>query len=430
MTYWGPSWEALERTDPEIAHAILAELERLRTSLQLIASENLTSPAVLAALGSPLTAKYAEGYPGKRYYGGCEYVDVAEELARERAKQLFQAEHANVQPHAGAQANMAAYAAFMQPGDTLMGMSLPHGGHLTHGSPVNFTGRWFNVVSYEVRRDDELIDFDHVRDVARKHHPKVIVAGATAYPRIIDFAQFRDICDEVGAILLVDAAHFAGLIAGGAHPNPFPLADVVTCTTHKTLRGPRGGMVLCRAEHAAAIDKAVFPMIQGGPLMHVIAAKAVAFREALEPSFRDYAQRIVRNARALGEALVAEGFRLVSGGTDTHLLLVDVGEKGRTGRDAEARLGEAGVVVNKNAIPFDPRPPAVASGIRLGTPTVSTLGMDEGEMKEIGSIIGRALSAPDDDAGAIAESLERVHALCARFPAFPPPPGEARGAAG
>jgi glycine hydroxymethyltransferase len=419
VTNWGPSWEALERTDPEIARAILAELERLRTNLQLIASENLTSPAVLAALGSPLTAKYAEGYPGKRYYGGCEYVDVAEELARDRAKQLFNAEHANVQPHAGAQANMAVYAAFMKPGDTMMGMNLAHGGHLTHGSPVNFTGKWFNVVAYEVRKDDELIDFDQMYDVARKHKPKVVIAGASAYPRIIDFAPFREICDEVGAIFMVDAAHFAGLIVGGVHPNPFPLADVVTCTTHKTLRGPRGGMILCRAEHAQAIDKAVFPMIQGGPLMHVIAAKAVAFKEALEPAFRDYAERIVRNARALGEALSEQRLRLVSGGTDTHLLLVDVADKGLTGRDAEARLGAAGVVVNKNAIPFDPRPPAVASGIRLGTPTVSTLGMDSSEMKEIGSIIGSILSAGEDDSAALSEARERVRALCARFPAFP-----------
>jgi glycine hydroxymethyltransferase len=421
VTNWGPSWEALERTDPEIARAILDELERLRTNLQLIASENLTSPAVLAALGSPLTAKYAEGYPGKRYYGGCEYVDVAEELARARAKQLFNAEHANVQPHAGAQANMAVYAAFMKPGDTMMGMNLAHGGHLTHGSPVNFTGKWFNVVAYEVRKEDELIDFDQVSDVARKHKPKVVIAGASAYPRIIDFAPFREICDEVGAIFMVDAAHFAGLIAGGVHPNPFPLADVVTCTTHKTLRGPRGGMILCRAEHAQAIDKAVFPMIQGGPLMHVVAAKAVAFKEALEPAFRDYAERIVRNARALGEALSEQRLRLVSGGTDTHLLLVDVAAKGLTGRDAEERLGQAGVVVNKNAIPFDPRPPAVASGIRLGTPTVSTLGMDSSEMKEIGSIIGSMLSAGEDDSAALGEARERVRALCARFPAFPDP---------
>jgi len=387
----------------------------------LIASENLTSPAVLAAMGSPLTAKYAEGYPGRRYYGGTEVVDRAENLARDRAKKLFNAEHANVQPHAGAQANLAAYAAFMKPGDTFLGMSLAHGGHLTHGSPVNVTGKWFNVVSYEVRREDELIDLDQVRDLAKEHHPKVIVAGATAYPRIIDFAPFREIADEVGAIFLVDAAHFIGLIAGGVHPNPFPYADVVTATTHKALRGPRGGMILCKAEHAKAIDRAVFPMMQGGPLMHVIAAKAVCFLEALQPAFHEYAQRIVRNARALGEALTGEGFRLVSGGTDTHLLLVDLGQEGVTGDEAEKRLEAAGIVCNKNAIPFDPRPPAIASGIRLGTPLVSTLGMDAGEMKEIGAIIGSVLHAEEGDAGAAAEARSRVAALCERFPAFPEP---------
>ncbi len=426
MTYWGPSWEELEKTDPEIAQTILDELQRLRSTINLIASENLTSPAVLAALGSPLTAKYAEGYPGKRYYGGCEFVDVAENLAVERAKQLFNAEHANVQPHAGAQANLAAYAAFMKPGDTFLGMSLAHGGHLTHGSPVNVTGKWFNVVGYEVRKDDELIDMDQVRDLAKQHNPKIIVAGATAYPRIIDFAPFREIADEVGAIFLVDAAHFIGLIAGGAYPNPFPHADVVTATTHKALRGPRGGMILCKAEHAKAIDKAVFPMMQGGPLMHVIAAKAVSFKEALQPSFKEYAQRIVRNAKALGEALTAEGFRLVSGGTDSHLLLVDLrgekrGEEGVTGDDAEKRLEAAGIVTNKNAIPYDPRPPSVGSGIRVGTPLVSTLGMDVGEMKEIATIIGSVLHAPEDDASARTEAIARVRELCARFPAFPEP---------
>jgi len=421
VTYWGPSWEELERTDPEIAQVIMDELARLRSNIQLIASENLTSPAVLAAMGSPLTAKYAEGYPGRRYYGGTEVVDRAENLARDRAKKLFNAEHANVQPHAGAQANLAAYAAFMKPGDTFLGMSLAHGGHLTHGSPVNVTGKWFNVVSYEVRREDELIDLDQVRDLAKEHHPKVIVAGATAYPRIIDFAPFREIADEVGAIFLVDAAHFIGLIAGSVHPNPFPYADVVTATTHKALRGPRGGMILCKEEHAKAIDRAVFPMMQGGPLMHVIAAKAVCFLEALQPAFHEYAQRIVRNARALGEALTGEGFRLVSGGTDTHLLLVDLGQEGVTGDEAEKRLESAGIVCNKNAIPFDPRPPAVASGIRLGTPLVSTLGMDTGEMKEIGAIIGSVLHAGEGDDAAVAEARSRVAALCERFPAFPEP---------
>ncbi len=422
MTYWGPSWGQLEETDPQIARAIMDEIHRLRTNLQLIASENLTSPAVLAALGSPLTAKYAEGYPGKRYYGGCEYVDVAEELARERAERLFDADHANVQPHAGAQANLAAYAAFMKPGDTFLGMSLAHGGHLTHGSPVNVTGKWFNVVGYEVRKHDELIDLDQVRDLAKQHRPKVIVAGATAYPRIIDFKPFREIADEVGAIFLVDAAHFIGLVAGGVHPNPFPHADVVTATTHKALRGPRGGLILCREEHAKAIDRAVFPMMQGGPLMHVVAAKAVCFQEALQPEFKEYAQRIVRNARALGEALAAEGFRLVSGGTDTHLLLVDLGAEGITGTDAEHRLEAAGIVCNKNAIPFDPRPPGVASGIRLGTPLVSTLGMDVEEMKEIGAIIGSVLHATDGDAGVMRSARGRVTTLCAKFPAFPEPP--------
>jgi glycine hydroxymethyltransferase len=421
VTYWGPSWEELERTDPEIAKTILDELGRLRSEINLIASENLTSPAVLTALGSPLTAKYAEGYPGRRYYGGCEFVDVAENLAIERAKTLFRAEHANVQPHAGAQANVAAYAAFMQPGDTFMGLSLAHGGHLTHGSPVNVTGKWFKVVSYQVRRDDELIDMDQVRDVAREHRPKIIVAGATAYPRIIDFAPFREIADEIGAIFLVDAAHFIGLIAGGVHPNPFPYADVVTATTHKALRGPRGGLILSKAEHAKAIDRAVFPMMQGGPLMHVIAAKAVAFREAQQPSFAEYAQRIVRNAKALGEALTGEGFRLVSGGTDTHLLLVDLGAEGVTGDEAEKRLEASWIVTNKNAIPFDPRPPAVASGIRLGTPLVSTLGMDVEEMKEIGAIIGSVLHAPENDTSAQTEAKSRVRALMERFPAFPEP---------
>ncbi|MCA1833511.1 MAG: serine hydroxymethyltransferase [Actinomycetota bacterium] len=421
MTYWGPSWEELERTDPEIAKTIMDEIGRLRSTVNLIASENLTSPAVLAALGSPLTAKYAEGYPGRRYYGGCEFVDVAENLAIERAKKLFSAEHANVQPHAGAQANLAAYAAFMRPGDTFLGMSLAHGGHLTHGSPVNVSGKWFNVVSYQVHKDDELIDMDQVRDLAKEHRPKVIVAGATAYPRIIDFKPFREIADEVGAIFMVDAAHFIGLIAGGVYPNPFPHADVVTATTHKALRGPRGGMILSKAEHAKAIDKAVFPMMQGGPLMHVIAAKAVSFQEALQPEFKDYALRIVRSAKALGEALAGEGFRLVSGGTDSHLLLVDLGAEGVTGDEAEKRLEASGIVCNKNAIPFDPRPPSIGSGIRLGTPLVSTLGMDVEEMKEIGAIIGSVLHAAEGDASAQAEARSRVQALTERFPAFPEP---------
>jgi glycine hydroxymethyltransferase len=421
VTYWGPSWEELERTDPQIAKAIMDELHRLRTNIQLIASENLTSPAVLAALGSPLTAKYAEGYPGRRYYGGTEFVDVAENLARDRACKLFDAEHANVQPHAGAQANLAAYAAFMQPGDTFLGMSLAHGGHLTHGSPVNVTGKWFNVVAYEVRKDSELIDYDQVRDLAKQHRPKVIVAGATAYPRIIDFAPFREISDEVGAIFMVDAAHFIGLIAAGVYPNPFPHADVVTATTHKALRGPRGGLILSKEQHAKAIDRAVFPMMQGGPLMHVIAAKAVCFQEALQPEFKEYGKRIVRTAKALGDALTGEGFRLVSGGTDSHLLLVDLGQEGVTGDEAEKRLEASGIVTNKNAIPFDPRPPSVASGIRVGTPLVATLGMDVGEMKEIGAIMGSVLHAPEGDASAHTEARARVRELCERFPAFPEP---------
>jgi len=418
MKEWVADWEALKASDPEVAEAIAGELQRERSTLRLIASENYTSPAVLAALGSTMNNKYAEGLPGKRYYGGCRWVDVTESLAIERAKQLFGAEHANVQAHAGAQANMAAYFAFMEPGDTLLGMSLPHGGHLTHGSPVNFSGKWFDVVGYEVDKDTELIDLDNVRDLAREHRPKVIVAGATAYPRTIDFAAFRQIADEVGAIFMVDAAHFIGLVAGGAYPSPVPHADVVTFTTHKTLRGPRGAMILCREEHRKAIDKSIFPMMQGGPIENAIAAKAVALKEAMAPEFRDYAHRVVRTARALAAGLQEHGLRLVSGGTDSHLALVDLQPVGVTGADAERACDEVGITLNKNAIPFDPLPPATSSGIRLGTPGPATLGMDEPEMKEIAGVIGEVIRDPEDEE-VRGRARDRVAALTARFPAYP-----------
>jgi glycine hydroxymethyltransferase len=418
MKDWVADWEALRETDPEVAEALVGELERERGTIRLIASENYTSPAVLAALASTMNNKYAEGLPGKRYYGGCRWVDVTESLAIERARELFGAEHANVQPHAGAQANMAAYFAFMEMGDTLLGMSLPHGGHLTHGSPVNFSGKWFEVVGYEVDKDTELIDMDQVRDLAREHRPKMIVAGATAYPRVIDFAAFREIADEVGAVFLVDAAHFIGLVAGGAYPNPVPFADVVTFTTHKTLRGPRGAMILAKAEHAKAVDKAAFPMMQGGPLEHCIAAKAVALKEAMAPAFKDYAHRVVRTARALADGLQEQGLRLVSGGTDSHLALVDLQPAGITGADAEAACDEVGITLNKNAIPFDPLPPMTTSGMRLGTPGPATLGMDEPEMKEVAEVIGEVIRAPED--GAVKErARERVADLTARYPAYP-----------
>ncbi|HEX2031055.1 MAG TPA: serine hydroxymethyltransferase [Actinomycetota bacterium] len=417
MNDWVADWEALRATDPEVADAIVGELERERGTIRLIASENYTSPAVLAALASTMNNKYAEGLPGKRYYGGCRFVDVTEQLAIDRAKELFGAEHANVQPHAGAQANMAAYFAFMELGDTLLGMSLPHGGHLTHGSPVNFSGKWFNVVGYEVDKETELIDLDRVRDLAREHRPKMIVAGATAYPRTIDFAGFREIADEVGAVFMVDAAHFIGLVAGGAYPTPVRHADVVTFTTHNTLRGPRGAMILSKAEHAKAIDKATFPMMQGGPLEHCIAAKAVALKEAASPEFRDYAHRVVRTARALAGGLQDQGLRLVSGGTDSHLALVDLQPAGITGADAEAACDEVGITLNKNAIPFDPLPPATASGIRVGTPGPATLGMDEPEMKEIAGVIGEVIRAPGDE-DMKRRARERVAELTARFPAY------------
>jgi glycine hydroxymethyltransferase len=414
-------WEALKATDPEVADAVAGELRRERTTLRLIASENYASPAVLAALASTMNNKYAEGYPGRRYYGGCEFVDVTESLAIERAKELFGAEHANVQPHAGAQANMAAYGAFLAPKDPdqkVLGMVLAHGGHLTHGSPVNFSGKWFSFVGYEVDKDTETIDMDRVRELALQHRPKMILAGFTAYPRVIDFGAFRQIADEVGAIFMVDAAHFIGLVAGGAYPSPVPHADVVTFTTHKTLRGPRGAMILSRAQFAKAIDKAVFPMTQGGPLEHAIAAKAVCLKEAMQPGFREYAQRVIRTARALADGLSAEGLRLVSGGTDSHLALLDLQPIGMTGADAEAACEGVGIALNKNAIPFDPLPPATASGIRLGTPGPATLGMDEPEMKEVARVIGEVLRSPEDEAVA-SRARDSVRDLMERFPAYP-----------
>jgi glycine hydroxymethyltransferase len=422
--FWGPDFDALADEDPEIAGVVLGELERLRGGLQLIASENLTSPAVLAALGSTLSNKYAEGYPGRRYYGGCSEVDKAEEIGIARAKELFGAEHANLQPHSGASANLAAYAALLQPGDTVLAMSLPHGGHLTHGSPVNFSGKWFHTIGYSVKHDTELIDYDEVRDLAREHRPKMIICGATAYPRLIDFAAFRAIADEVGAALMVDAAHFIGLVAGKAIPSPVPFADVVTFTTHKVLRGPRGGMIVCTEDLAKRIDKAVFPFSQGGPLMHSVAAKAVALKEALQPSFQDYARQVISNAQALAEGLAADGMRPVSGGTDTHLALIDLQQLGVTGRAAEARCDAARITLNKNAIPYDPAKPMVASGIRVGTPSVTTQGMGESDMKEIASLIGRAVRAdPETDAGraTLTDVSATVEALVSRYPAYPRP---------
>ena len=415
--FWGPDFDQLTDEDPEIAEIVLAELGRLRSGLQLIASENFTSPAVLAALGSTLSNKYAEGYPGRRYYGGCAEVDRAEIIGIERAKALFGADHANLQPHSGASANIAAYGAFVKPGDTVLAMSLPHGGHLTHGSKVNFSGKWFDVVSYGVRQDTELIDYDEVRALAHQHRPRMIICGATAYPRLIDFAVFREIADEVDAILMVDAAHFIGLVAGKAIPSPVPFADVVTFTTHKVLRGPRGGMIVCKAEHAAAIDKAVFPMMQGGPLMHGVAAKAVALKEASTPQYQDYARQVIANAQALAAGLADEGMRPVSGGTDTHLALIDIQALGVTGDVAEARCDAARITLNKNAIPYDPQPPSKGSGIRVGTPAVTTQGMGEADMAVVASLIGRAVRDQDgSDAAAISEE---VSALVTEHPAYP-----------
>lgn len=413
--FWGPDFDSLASTDPEIANVVLGELDRLRGGLQLIASENLASPAVLAALGSTLSNKYAEGYPGRRYYGGCEQVDVAEEIGATRAGELFGAGHANLQPHSGASANLAAYAAFCAPGDVVLAMDLKQGGHLTHGSRVNFSGSWFETVAYGVRQDTELIDYDQVRDLALAHRPRMIIAGATAYPRLIDFSAFRAIADEVGAILMVDAAHFIGLVAGKVVPSPVPFADVVTFSTHKVLRGPRGGMILCRAEHAKAVDKAVFPFSQGGPLMHSVAAKAVALREAATTEYQGYATQVVANAAAFAKGLEAEGMRVVSGGTDTHLALLDVRPLGVTGADAERRCDAAAITLNKNAIPFDAAPPAVASGIRVGTPSVTTQGMTEPEMAEIARLVGRAVREPDT-AEQVADAVGR---LTAAHPAYP-----------
>jgi glycine hydroxymethyltransferase len=421
MRDYAASWDALKAADPEVAEALANELERERTTLRLIASENYASPAVLAAIGSTMNNKYAEGYPGRRYYGGCEFVDVTEQLAIDRAKELFGADHANVQPHAGAQANLAVFGAFLEPrnpDDKVLGMALAHGGHLTHGSPVNVSGMWFNFVAYEVDRETEQLDMDKVRDLAIEHKPKIILAGYTAYPREIDFAAFREICDEVGALLWVDASHFIGLVAGGSFPSPVPHADVVTFTTHKALRGPRGAMILCREEHAKAIDKAVFPMMQGGPLEHCIAGKAVALKEAMTPEYKDYAHRIVRSARALAQGLADEGLRIVSGGTDSHLILADLRPLGVNGKDAERVMDEVGISLNKNAIPFDPQPPSTPSGIRVGTPGPATLGMDEAEMKEIAGVMGDALRNPDDQA-VKAAARERVRALMHRFPVYP-----------
>jgi len=408
---------SLEEVDPEIARAIHQEVDREARTLELIASENFVSEAVLEALGSPLTNKYAEGLPGKRYYGGCEFVDVAERLAIERAKQIFNAEHANVQPHSGAQANQSVYMTVLKPGDTVLGMNLAHGGHLTHGHPLNFSGKMYHIVPYGVRKETETIDYDEVERLALEHRPKLIIAGASAYPRTIDFERFGDIARKSGACLMVDMAHIAGLIAAGLHPSPFPHADFVTTTTHKTLRGPRGGAVFSKAQYAKDLDKIVFPGIQGGPLMHVIAAKAVCFQEALQPEFREYQQQIVANAAVLAEALAAEGFRIVSGGTDNHLMLVDVFSKGVTGKQAEHALEQAAITVNKNAIPFDTNPPMTASGIRVGTPAVTTRGLKEPEMRRIGHWIGEVLNNVQD------ESVPRrvrseVEALTDQFPLY------------
>ena len=407
----------LREVDPEVYEAIQGEAERQDTRLELIASENFTSEAVLEAAGSVFTNKYAEGYPGKRYYGGCEYADVVENLARERAKRLFNAEYANVQPHSGSQANEAAYASVLQPGDTILGMNLAHGGHLTHGHPLNFSGKLYKVVAYGVRRDDELIDYDELARLAEEHKPKVIVAGASAYSRVIDFPRFRQITDSVGAVFIVDMAHYSGLIAAGVYPNPCPHADIVTSTTHKTLRGPRSGMILARERFGKEIDKAVFPGAQGGPLVHVIAAKAVCFLEALANEFREYQRRVLANARALAAALQEEGFRVVSGGTDSHMFLIDVFAKGVKGKEAEKALDEAYITVNKNAIPFDTNPPLNPSGIRLGSPAVTTRGFGEPEMRAVAGLIAHVLNHVQS-ADALAEARKGVGELTDRFPLY------------
>ncbi len=409
--------ENLSCTDPEIAEVIRSETRREGSQLEMIASENFVSEAVLEALGSVLTNKYAEGYPGRRYYGGCEFVDVAEKLAIARAQQLFGAEHANVQPHSGAQANMAVYMAAIKPGDTILGMNLTHGGHLTHGHPLNFSGRYFNVVAYGVRKDDERIDYDEMARLAAERRPKLIVVGASAYPRIIDYAAVRKLADACGAVVMADMAHIAGLVAADLLPSPVPHAEFVTSTTHKTLRGPRGGLILCQAKWAKEVDKLLFPGVQGGPLMHVIAAKAVSFKEALAPGFKTYQKQVLANAQALAAALLGEGFRLVSGGTDNHLILIDVFARGLTGKRAELALDHAGITVNKNTIPYDTNSPMVASGIRIGTPALTTRGMKEADMQTIGGLIARALAKPDD-ATNLAGVKQDVAALCERFPLY------------
>ncbi len=408
----------LQKTDPEIFDVVVKEYERQFYHLEMIASENFTSLAVMEAVGSVLTNKYAEGLPRKRYYGGCEFVDIAEELAIERAKALYGAEHANVQPHSGSQANMAVYMAFLEPGDTIMGMDLAHGGHLTHGAKVNFSGKVYNVVHYGVDPETELIDFDSLAKLAREHRPKMIVAGASAYPRVIDWAKMREIADEVGAYLMVDMAHYAGLIAGGVYPNPVPYAHFVTSTTHKTLRGPRSGFILCKEEFAKQIDKSVFPGIQGGPLMHVIAGKAVAFKEAMSPEFRDYAEKVVENARTLAEELTNRGFKIISGGTDSHIVLVDLRNRNLMGRDVEKALEKAGITVNKNAVPFDPLPPTKTSGIRIGTSALTTRGMGQQEMKKIAEMITKVVDNMEDDR-IIDKIREEVRELCEQFPLYP-----------
>jgi glycine hydroxymethyltransferase len=413
-----PMSRPMYEVDPEVAAAIDHEAVRQHQGLELIASENFVSEAVLEAAGSVFTNKYAEGYPGKRYYGGCEYADVVENLARDRAKKLFGAEFANVQPHAGSQANMAAYFSVLQPGDTILGLNLAHGGHLTHGHHLNFSGKTYKVIPYGVTKETETIDYDDLEKLAEKERPKLIVGGGSAYPRIIDFARMRQIADKVGALYMVDMAHFAGLVAGGAHPSPVPHAHIVTSTTHKTLRGPRAGMILSKAEYGPAIDKVVFPGIQGGPLMHIIAAKAICLLEAMQPAFRDYAKQVVANAKVLAETLAAEGFRIISGGTDTHLMLVDVFSKGMLGSEAEKALGEAAITVNKNAIPFDTNPPMKPSGIRVGSPALTTRGMKENEMRQVGRWIAEALTNRND-AAALAKVRKQVVELAEAFPLYP-----------
>jgi len=409
------STNEIKKVDPEVASAIEAEVNRQRNKIELIASENFVSNAVIEAMGTPLTNKYAEGYPGKRYYGGCENVDVVESLAIERAKELFGAEHANVQPHSGAQANMAVFFAVLNPGDTVLSMSLAHGGHLSHGSPVNMSGKYFNIVPYGVEEGTSVVDYDKIRELALECKPKLIVAGASAYPRVLDFKKFSDIAKEVGAYLMVDIAHISGLVAAGLHPSPVPYADFVTTTTHKTLRGPRGGLILCKEEHAKAVDKAIFPGIQGGPLMHIIASKAVCLKEALSDEFKAYQKKIISNAKALSEALVDNGFDLVSGGTDNHLMLLDLRNIGITGKEAEHRLDEVGITCNKNAIPFDPEKPFVTSGVRIGTPAVTSRGMNEEDMKEIADLIALTLKDFDNSKDAI---KARVQTLCDKYPLY------------